>query len=676
MSAIKRPEDGWTQEKYDYIFLGTGASASLLLLSLNRNKLLHGARVLLVDQEKKTQNDKTFCFWSHSTEPINEHLQPLISHMWDKIMLPSLEIVPLAPLRYNHISSLSLYEEINRLAAAANWHKVYTQVNDILQDEDGPYFLINDVKIRGKHIFDSRTPAHQQPKINETHIYQSFIGWTIKTETEIKPADAFRFMDFQVEQQGFTQFVYALPFSSSNILVELTRFGAEIIHPAEAETLLEAYIRKNYGAYSILSKEQGCIPMSTSRINNEFVAGVTTLGARNYKIKPSTGYAFKNMYQHAEEITSAIKHKTGTNDLNQSHAKASTGRFAFYDSLLLNILKHRPRQGKPIFEALFKNVETAKILKFLYEQTNLKEDISIFVKLPWYPFLSALMRKTTNKASFRPFVLLLISLVLLLFGNETAAQTAVALPLFLGGLILVGIPHGAVDHLIDTGTWDSKKAPVFVLKYLLFTAIMGVFWYLFPAFALVTFLVYSAWHFGQADGKQWELPPYLSLLWGASVLYTILGTHPAETNNILNAMGQLELHLPYAIWTLLPWLLLALYNKQGSWIITIIWLLLSSQLPLLFAFGLYFIGQHSLNGWFHLKGHLKMSHQKIWLNALPFHAAAWLMLALFFLFWPTNAPDQEMSRWGIFFIFIACISLPHVVAMQTVYSRKSKKHNA
>jgi len=483
-------------------------------------------------------------------------------------------------------------------------------------------------------------------------------------------------MDFEIEQQGFTQFVYALPFSSSEILVEVTRFGAEIIRAEEAELLLSDYIEKSYGDFVKRSTEQGCIPMSNSHIEHTSVTGVTSLGARNYKIKPSTGYAFKSMYEHAEEVADAVQNNKATTDLNKNHAHASSGRFAFYDGLLLDLLKNRPWQGKPIFVALFKRVETGKILKFLDEKTSLQEDISIFIKLPWRPFLSALMRKTLRQPSFRPVALLLITLLLLLLGHETTAQTAVAYPLFLGGLLLVGIPHGAVDHLIDTGNWNLRQAPIFVLKYLLVAAMMGVFWYFFPAFALLTFLVYSAWHFGQADGKQWQLNPYLALLWGGSVLYTLLGTHAEETNKILNSMGQLELHLPYAFLPMFPWLLLAIYKKQNSWIITIIWLLLSIKLPLLFAFGLYFVGQHSLNGWFHLKSHLKMSHQKIWLNALPFHAAAWLMLALFFLFWPTSANEQEMGRWGIFFIFIACISLPHVVVMQSVYSRKSKRHSA
>ena len=73
--------------KYDYIFCGIGASASLLILELNRNNLLDGASVLLIDQERKTKNDKTFCFWAEDEDPISSNLHDLISHSWNSMTL-------------------------------------------------------------------------------------------------------------------------------------------------------------------------------------------------------------------------------------------------------------------------------------------------------------------------------------------------------------------------------------------------------------------------------------------------------------------------------------------------------------------------------------------------------------------------------------------------------------
>ena len=77
-------------------------------------------------------------------------------------------------------------------------------------------------------------------------------------------------MDFEVEQKGFTQFMYVLPFSSTTALVELTRFGAEIVCETAAEKQLQDYIYKHFGEFKKHAIEIGCIPMSNAEIiNNE-----------------------------------------------------------------------------------------------------------------------------------------------------------------------------------------------------------------------------------------------------------------------------------------------------------------------------------------------------------------------------------------------------------------------
>lgn len=199
---------------------------------------------------------------------------------------------------------------------------------------------------------------------------------------------------------------------------------------------------------------------------------------------------------------------------------------------------------------------------------------------------------------------------------------------------------------------------------------MAGIWMIFPKLALLSFMAYSAWHFGEADGKKWRFSPLLSLLWGSSVLFYILGTHTIETSAILNSM-QVQITIPnIPIWALMPWAIWGLRNKQLGFILTLIWLSLSSTLPLLFAFGIYFIGQHSINGWKHIQLHLNWTHQKIWLQALPFHAGAWSLLGIFYWLWPQVSFTQDASPWGLFFIFIACISFPHVIAMHGMYKRK------
>ncbi len=656
--------------KFDYIFCGNGASASLLLMALSRNNLLSGARVLLIDPEIKASRDKTFCFWSHREEAISIELKDIISHFWEKVELPDQSLAGISPLRYNHVSSLDLYREAGHLSEAASFEKLHAKVEQIGHDAQGPFVLVNGAVIRGKRIFDSRPPVYKTGEVSGHHLYQSFVGWMIDTEKTISREDAFRFMDFEIEQQGFTQFVYVLPFSESSALAEVTRFGAEKIGEFEAKEILQNYIEKEFGPFKVSHVETGCIPMSNCKIEYEETPGVTVLGARNYLIKPSTGYAFKNMFYHAREISQSIEQERKPEVLNRSHAQAFGGRFSFYDDLLLDILEKRPAQGKYIFTTLLKKVEIPLLLKFLDEKTSFREDCSIFYRLPWNPFLAACGRKAVDHPAFRPLMLCMLTLLLLIAGNGSTVQLWMGYGLFFAGLAAVGIPHGAVDHLLETGKWDFRKAPGFIAKYLLQSAGAGILFYFLPSPALYFFIGYSAWHFGQADGKLWGFSSPLSFAWGASVLVYILGVHPRETAFIVRAMGANSLPFTCPEAAILVWLLPGLLLRKTSFVLTVVWLFLSSQLPLLFAFGLYFIGQHSLTGWFHVKGHLNKSHKAIWLHSLPFHAGAWLLLAVFRFFWP---PSEMETPWGLFFIFIACISLPHVMAMHAMYTMADKK---
>ena len=657
---------------YDFVFCGAGASASLLLLQLHRRGLLKEASVLIVDREAKNKNDKTFCFWTKADDSIAHELSALISHTWERVKLTHSNVFALSPLRYNHISSIDLYEAVQLLAAAHGWHNHTGRVEAISHHEKTTLITVDGKQVRAKYIFDSRPPERLPLAKGEVHIAQSFFGWVIQTESEIPESDAFRFMDFNIRQNGHTQFLYVLPFSPHRALVEVTRFGSQNIDQLEAEEILSEYIANHYGKFEVLEIEQGCIPMSNGRISNESIRGVAQLGARNYSIKPSTGYAFKNMYEHSQRLSDAIEQGKEVSSLDRKHSAVFSTRFAFYDALLLHILAKHPHHGKPIFERLFKGVEITTILKFLDEKTSLREDISIFSRLPFAPFVRALLQRIVHYPWFRPVVLTLLTLLLFLLGHQSPAQFYIGYGLLLLGFVAVGIPHGAVDHLLEIGNWNLRSAPMFIVKYLAQAAAMAVLWYLSPLLALFIFLGYSSWHFGQTDGKQFGMSPVLSVLWGASVLLFVLSTHQSETTDILLAMGARAMPIESSGWALAPWFIYALFRKHFSFALTVCWLMLSSQLPLLLAFGLYFLGQHSLSSWQHLKQHLQLSHTRIWLHSLPFHAGAWLMLAGFYLALQASVFENEAWGWGLFFIFISCISLPHALSMRVVYRTNAK----
>jgi lycopene beta-cyclase len=657
---------------YDYIFIGAGASATLLMLAMEQKNLLRGKKVLIADPEPKHKNDKTFCFWALNNEPIVENLAPLISKSWKRIRTNHQpNPAEIHPYAYFHISSADLYNSQHQLASSYQWERILQPVEKIFEDGQGTYLNIENKILRAGQIFDSRPPDYRKPEGNQVHLFQSFTGWKITTANHCMDADEFHFMDFSIPQNGKTQFVYILPFSSCSALVEVTRFGDFLIDPEEAEEILHNYILGKFGNYTIESVERGCIPMSNACIHQENKNGVWQLGARNYHVKPSTGYAFKNMYEHAGKLAEHLKNPTHSDDHNLRKKFPVRSRFSFYDALLLKILKSNPEKGKTIFSSLLKKTGLQLILKFLDEKTSLKEEISIFAQLPVRSFLIAFFQFLVHKNWLRPVFITFICLVLIVCGMQPALQANLGYSILAIGLVIVGIPHGAVDHLIESGRWGSKNTPEFIAGYLSKGIAMAVFWYIFPQAALLIFLIFSAWHFGQADGNQWKISETASFLWGISVLVYILGTHAEETNQILSALNTISLPVNCPVWGLTPWLLWALANKKRLLAITIVWLSLTSALPLIMAFGIYFIGQHSITGGQQICSHLRLNYRQVWIQSIPFHFGAWLLMGIFFFVWPFFNDNAGKNNWAQFFTFIACLSLPHVLVMKNVYRKNN-----
>jgi len=86
------------------------------------------------------------------------------------------------------------------------------------------------------------------------------------------------------------------------------------------------------------------------------------------------------------------------------------------------------------------------------------------------------------------------------------------------------------------------------------------------------------------------------------------------------------------------------------------------MLPLLVSFGIYFIGQHSLQGWRHLTIGLNESSSRLWLKSLPFSIGGAFIIFYFLFFAGPNLT-------GVFFIILACLSLPHVLSMHLFYNK-------
>jgi lycopene beta-cyclase len=652
----------------DYLFVGLGASNCLLILELEKKRLLDGKIIIILEPHQKNKKDKTYCFWSTSDNV--EKIIPLdfIDKEWDRVIING-KVQSLNPLKYYHVSSLTLYEKALKIIKN---HNVKILKHTLEKNQLSNRIITDNIVYEPKYSFDSRPPVIKKLQKNQFYINQSFVGWQIQTNEEVFDPQSFTMMDFEIPQDNSTQFVYVLPFDSKHALVEVTRFGEDIMSMDEGEKLLNNYL-KNYKNYQVLDIEKGCIPMTNADISTEICSNIRNMGARAGHIKPSTGYAFKSMSMDATTIVNQIALENET--IEPSNVQIRDNRFAFYDSLLLRILSEKSHLGKPIFKRLFQRIKAPEILYFLDEESSLSNELKIFYSLQWKPFIVAALKElwNINNQIFKSFLPLVLSILFLAF--QSLNMTYLTDVFLVTGLLLIGIPHGAIDHLIETNHFNQSVSLKFITLYLAQGAVIVLLWYMNPLLALLIFIGYSIFHFAQADFTEWKLNSKISWIWGILFFCGILLSHPIELNEILNQLSISELpkiqgNIFSSLWQDIAFgclglgIIMGFIQRSTAMITTSLFLLLTTQLTLIHAFGTYFIYNHSLLGWNHLRNHFQVNSLQLWKKASLFSFGAYALFL--FLYWYFG--NDFGNYIGTFFVFLSAISFPHVLRMNNFYN--------
>jgi len=194
-------------------------------------------------------------------------------------------------------------------------------------------------------------------------------------------------MDFSIPQKGNTRFMYVLPFSETEGLVEYTLFSENVLQKAEYEEALKDYLENTLQAtnFEVLEVEQGNIPMTCYDFASSNSQKLLKIGIAGGWAKPSTGFTF---YSTSKKVMALVPFLKTGKPLSQFENK---NRYRFYDLLFLDVLFRNNALGSSVFEALFRKRSPQLVLKFLDEQTNLWEDLKVMWACPKIPFVKALL---------------------------------------------------------------------------------------------------------------------------------------------------------------------------------------------------------------------------------------------------------------------------------------------
>ena len=249
--------------------------------------------------------------------------------------------------------------------------------------------------------------------------------------------------------------------------------------------------------------------------------------------------------------------------------------------------------------------------------------------------------------------------------------------IFVAALIIVlGVPHGALDTIFAREIYGVKTFVAWVRFSLIYLALVGAviaFWYYLPLWFLVGFLGISIAHFsGDPDG---EVPWWVRIVYGGAIIFIPLIRHPGEIADLfsllvgVNASQVLMPVLLYGAW---PWLW-----AMATAVAYLIW----KRLPMSFefmclgvlayfasplvAFTVFFCAMHSARHIIRTAQYSSRSTPRLlWVaTLLPMLGVLLLSVVAWFVLRERTVDGRVVQ---IIFVGLAALTVPHMVLVEQV----------
>lgn len=375
-------------QHYHYIFTGGGLSAMMVVSEMVQSGKFAGQSFLIIDADAKQTNDRTWCFWDE-----REEFDAIVSKSWKQAIYADADfrkVLDLKPYQYKMIRGKDFYDGFRKtIEGKTNIHFLQQKVLDF--HELGQHCIVKTEtqSFTCNQVFNSIfNPEIVRNQGKYPLLQQHFVGWFVKTKTPVFNPEQATFMDFSVAQNNNTRFMYVLPYSETEALVEYTLFSKELLPTEEYETAIAKYL-ENLGAtdYEITEKERGNIPMSVYPFWKHNSKNIIHIGSAGGWTKASTGYTFKNTVKKSKALVGFLLTQI---DFRKFHR---TNKFWFYDLLFIDVLSRRNDLGSTVFSGMFRQVSPALIFKFLDEETTLAEDLKVIWSCPKGLFIRALFQR-------------------------------------------------------------------------------------------------------------------------------------------------------------------------------------------------------------------------------------------------------------------------------------------
>ena len=257
----------------------------------------------------------------------------------------------------------------------------------------------------------------------------------------------------------------------------------------------------------------------------------------------------------------------------------------------------------------------------------------------------------------------------------------------LAGIVLIGLPHGALDGAVamHLGLVDKFSTMArFVVIYVGLAGLVIGAWIIAPSLSLIVFLTISMLHFGAGDARHGEgvLRFAETLAHGGLAIVGISQFHRSEADEIFYYLINQDTAMVWlAINVLTVAVIVAIIAcvsqaaKDVKWSATTLELLILgivyALVPPLLGFAIYFCLVHSARHFKRILSTIKatVDFSNIKNQAILFTAASWIAAGIaFWMFADFADPGPTVLR--ITFIGLAALTVPHMLLIDGLMNSK------